>query len=177
MIPGWFLWFYGSYTSWAPDARSETLNTHQKVPALSVSCLAPRSRLLLLAGLLWSSSYKKRFLFDWASRYSHLQTWCLFSLGCEWMNESQGKVQCAVQAQAHNILLLPKKCTPAHMHTIQAQKHAAMCTAHRKITHTEATTWRKTAGLQSKNKIQIHRYTGPAFHRCLIFFHMRMRKR
>ena len=93
------------------------------------------------------------------------------------MNESQGKVQCAVQAQVHNILLLPKKCTPAHMHTIQAQKHAAMCTAHRKITHTEATTWRKTAGLQSKNKIQIHRYTGPAFHRCLIFFHMRMRKR
>ena len=51
------------------------------------------------------------------------------------MNESQEKVQCAAHAQAHNILLLPKKCTPAHMHTIQAQKHAA--TQHTVKSHTQ----------------------------------------
>ena len=39
MIPGWFfLWFQVSlYPNWAPEARSETLRTPQKVPAWSVS--------------------------------------------------------------------------------------------------------------------------------------------
>ena len=39
MIPCWFLWLLlvGLYLSWAPEARSETLRTSQKVPAWSVS--------------------------------------------------------------------------------------------------------------------------------------------